>query len=89
MSILLEQIGIYGTLQERKKTMPIYTYKSKDGKHEQDLMSSKFLSPEEDVEPREVEIDGEKVTLYRVKELPKKIAEMRMNWGDWNPNKRF
>lgn len=68
--------------------MPIYTYRSEDGEVERDLLSTKFLSPEEDTEPRTVEIDGEEVTLHRVKEMPN-TAEMRMNWRDWNPNKAF
>lgn len=68
--------------------MPVYTYRSKDGKYERDLLSKKFLSPEEDVEPREVEIDGKKVSLYRVREIPD-TGTMPMNWGLWNPQNKF
>lgn len=68
------------------KLMPMYKYSSKDGKHSRDLLSTKFLSPEEDP-PREVEIDGETVTLYRVNEVSETPIQ-KINLSSWNFSKR-
>lgn len=67
--------------------MPIYTYKSKDGKHTKEILVNKVISSREDP-GIEVEINGEKVYLYRV-EVLEPGGEMKMNWGYWNPSKKI
>lgn len=67
--------------------MPIYTYKSSDGKHTREILVSKVMSSEEDP-GQDVEIDGEVVHLDRDK-TPNVGGEMKMNWGYWNMSKNF